>query len=366
MNSLQTPLIVDSHEDLAWNILTFARDYTKNSQQIRQIEKNTQNALHNGDSLLGWDDYQKANVGIIFSTLFAAPISTKEGEWDHQTYATQKEAYRLYRNQMDVYFRLTDEHPDKFRLLQTRNDLSRIIEDREKTVLPDKPVIGLLPLMEGADGIQRPQDLAEWVELGVRLIGLAWHATHYCGGTSEPGPLTEDGFRLLKEMDDTGCVLDISHMDEKAVWQAFDAFSGRVMASHVNPNQLLLSRKSNRFLNDDVIQALVERKGVMGLVPYNTFLDANWTKGSKQPKTPVHYYVEQIDYVCQLVGSSDFVAIGTDYDGGFGLQDAPYEINSIADIPVIIPMLFEKGYTTQDIAKIFGQNWIRFLLEVLP
>ena len=50
-------------------------------------------------------------------------------------------------------------------------------------------------------------------------------------------------------------------------------------------------------------------------------------------------YVNQMDYVCQLLGSADHVGIGTDFDGGFGYQATPAELNSMADIGLIIPML---------------------------
>ncbi len=358
--------MVDSHEDLAWNILTFGRDYTRSAEKTRLLEKDTDTPRHNNDTLLGWEEYQTANVGIIFSTLFAAPIRTREGDWDTQTYTTRQDAHRMYRTQLDTYMRLTDTYPDKFRLLRSGDDINCLLADRELVPTGKERVIGLLPLMEGADCIRNPRELPEWVDLGVRLIGLAWQATAYSGGTREPGPLTEDGIRLLQEMDSAGCVLDISHMDEKAVWQALDRFQGRVMASHVNPNHFLRARNSNRFVNDDVIRTVVERNGVMGLVPYNLFLDPEWVKNGAETRTPIQRFVEQIDYVCQLAGSAEHAAIGTDFDGGFGLQNAPLEINSIADIPIIAPMLLEKGYTNRDIENIFGENWIRFLLEALP
>lgn len=356
------PLIVDSHEDLAWNMLTFQRDYSLSSQQIRANERNTQAPEHNGDTLLGWDDYQTANVAVIFSTLFAAPIKTKEGEWDTQTYRSQEEAHYLYRAQLDTYRRLTDDRPEKFRLLCGRNDLADHLKQREQ----GSRTVGLLPLMEGADGIRSPKELPEWVEVGVRLIGLAWAGTHYSGGTREPGPLSPDGFELLRVMEDLDCTLDLSHMDELAVKQALDAFSGPLMASHINPNRLLLARRSNRFLNDDIILAIAERKGVMGLVPYNVFLDSEWKKGDDRSLVPLERYVEHIDYVCQLTGSAEYVGIGTDFDGGYGLQHVPAELNSIADLPKIRPLLEAKGYSAKDIANIFRQNWIRFLMEALP
>jgi membrane dipeptidase len=366
MNLNNYPLLVDSHEDMAWNMLTFKRDYTLSSQQIRDNEKETGIPEKNGDTLLGWEDYQTANVGLVFSTLFGSPARTHEGDWDSQCYKDQNEAYKVYRKQLEVYFRLTDENPDKFRMVRNRRDLTELLSFKEVNKNSGSGPIGLIPLMEGADGIRRPQELPEWVEMGVRLIGLAWQATAYCGGTREPGPLTAEGFQLLKEMEQTGCILDFSHMDEKAVWQSLDAFSGRMMVSHANPLHFLHERNSNRFLSDDVIRAVVERKAVIGLVPYNVFLDPYWKEADGKDQITIDRYVEQIDYVCQLVGSADYVGIGTDFDGGFGRQHTPAEINTIADIPIIIPMLQEKGYSLQDIDKIFGKNWINFLMEALP
>ncbi len=365
MQPLKTPLLIDSHEDIAWNILTFGRDYTRSVSQIRASEAGGLAPVHNNDTLLGWDAYQRANTGVIFGTLFCAPIATKEGDWDTQTYADAKQAHRLYRSQLDAYRRLADEKPDFFRLIQNRSDLQNLLQLRAEIDSEKSRPIGLVTLMEGADGITQPDQVADWVEWGVRLIGLAWQATRYSGGTHEPGPLTQEGVRLLKRMDDLGCVLDLSHMDEKAVWQAFDRFSGRVMASHINPNHFLQERNSNRFLKDDVIREIANRSGVMGLVPYNIFLDPTWVKNGSARRTSIHNLVEQMDYVCQLTGSVKHVAIGTDFDGGFGLQNAPEEIDSIGDLPVMIPLLRERGYSEDDIADIFGQNWLRFLLEVL-
>jgi membrane dipeptidase len=370
-NKPPIPIFVDAHEDLAWNMLTFGRDYTLSSQQIRTREKDTNAPIVNGDTMLGWADYQSANVGLIFSTLYAAPIRIKEGDWDTQTYKNQQEAHDLYHKQLDAYAKLVDLHHEQFRSIRSKEDLRKLMEDRSnlteattsnEVVLP----IGLVTLMEGADAIRHPEELPEWVERGVYLIGPARQSTAYCGGTSEPGPLTKAGFRLLAQMEDCGCSLDLSHMDEKSVWQALDAFSGRVMASHASPEALLSDRRSNRFLSDDIIRALAERDGVMGLVPYNLFLDAAWQRGDEKNLVAIHRFIEQIDYVCQLLGSARFTGIGTDFDGGYGWQSTPRELNSIADMPIILPLLEEKGYSEQDLHLIFGMNWIRFLQEALP
>ena len=56
----------------------------------------------------------------------------------------------------------------------------------------------------------------------------------------------------------------------------------------------------------------------------------------------------------------------SDFDGGFGLQHTPIEINTIADLHKLVPLLDKKGYNTADIAAILGQNWHRFLAKNLP
>ncbi|MBI3738496.1 MAG: membrane dipeptidase, partial [Chloroflexi bacterium] len=111
------PLIIDSHCDLAWNILNFGRDYTRSAAETREKEKGTLAPDKNGDSLIGWPDYQRGRVAIVFSTLFAAPIRSKDGDWDKLCYSTYDEAHRLYLDQLHVYHQLTDSKPEHFRLV---------------------------------------------------------------------------------------------------------------------------------------------------------------------------------------------------------------------------------------------------------
>ena len=61
--------------------------------------------------------------------------------------------------------------------------------------------LGLVILMENADPIIEPKQFEEWYERGVRLVGPAWRASRYCGGTGQPGPLTDLGHELLEIVD---------------------------------------------------------------------------------------------------------------------------------------------------------------------
>ena len=358
-------LIVDAHEDLAYNILSFGRDYTQSAADTRAREAGTEVPMHNGDTLLGWPDFQRGQVAVVFSTLFATPVRRKLGAWDTQSYEDANQAHTLYSAQLDVYHRLTDEHPDKFRLIQTRRDLEAVLTSWASTDDENHPV-GLVVLMEGAEGVRSPDELEEWWARGVRLIGPAWAGTRFCGGTREPGPLTPEGYALLEGMAGLGFTLDISHMDEQAVLQALEVYPGPIVASHANAKSLLKGTDSNRFLSDRVIQGLLERDGIIGVVPFNSFLRVGWKKGDRREQVSLQHLVAQIDYICQMAGDARHVGLGSDFDGGFGLQSVPAGIDTIADLQKLGPLLEEKGYTSQEIAAILGENWMAHLRRSLP
>ena len=358
-------LIVDAHQDLAWNMLTFGRDYTRSSEETRRLERGGLASAQNGDTLLGWPDYQKGQVAIIFATLFAAPIRRKEGDWETQTYSDFDQAYQLYKKQLDTYHRLVDEQPDKFRLVQTLQDLEKTI-GAWKGLVSDEHLVGLVVLMEGAEGVRQPPELEGWWERGVRIIGPAWAGTRYCGGTAEPGPMTSEGFALLEAMADFGFTLDLTHMDEQAALQALDSYPGAIIATHSNPQGMLRETDLNRFLSDRVLHGLIERDGIVGIPPFNKFLRWEWTPSDGRQAVPLELVVDHIDYVCQLAGDASHVGIGSDFDGGFGLQSVPEGIESIADLQKLEPILGEKGYGELDIAAILGTNWLSLLKRTLP
>lgn len=360
-------LIVDAHQDLAWNMLTFERDYLRSAVETRVMEKGTLAPQVNGDTLLGWPDYQRGRVAIIFATLFSAPVRRKLGAWDTQCYTNPRQAEVLYRTQLDLYARLEDEHPDKFSLLRSRADLDRILALWQVDQLPeDGNPVGLVILMEGAEAIRDPGELENWWQGGVRLIGPAWAGNHFCGGTREPGDLTDEGRALLEAMADFGFGLDLSHMDEPAALQALDVYPATVLASHSNAQDLLKDTGTNRHLSRRLIQGILERDGVIGVLPANAFLLAGWRRSDPREAVTLARVVAQIDAICQMAGDANHVGIGSDYDGGFGLQSVPVEIDTIADLQKMVPLLLEKGYSQADVISIMGGNWLRLLGQVLP
>ena len=361
-----THLIVDAHEDLAWNMLNFKRDYTRSALETRRLEAGGPAPTQNGDTLLGWPEYQQGNVAVVFGTLFISPLRAALGAWDTQAYSNFDQAHRNAMSQMDAYRRLTDEHPDQFCLLRSQAGLEKHLAIwNQPNAVAARP-LGLVILMENAEGVRTPDELAEWWELGLRIIGPAWCGTRYCGGTHEPGPLTKDGYALLDAMAEIGFTLDLSHMDRQAALQALDHYAGPVIASHANPLSMLKGSESNRHLSDAVIDGIFERNGVIGVVPYNSFLKHGWSEKDGRQAVSMELILDHIDYYCQRAGDARHVGFGSDFDGGFGLQRIPDEIDSIADLQKLIPILERRGYNSEDIAAIFGGNWLAYLRRALP
>ena len=120
-------IIIDAHEDLAYNILTFGRDYVRSALTTRELEAGTQTPQRNGDSLLGWPEYQKGQVAVVFGTLFVSPGHRQSEPWETQVYHDTSEANSLYRGQVDAYHRLADENPDKFRMVLRHSDLQEVL-----------------------------------------------------------------------------------------------------------------------------------------------------------------------------------------------------------------------------------------------
>lgn len=386
-------IIVDAHQDLAWNASAFGRDYTQgaHARRAHEIATNSLGFRLNGYSMLGLPDYLRGRVAVIFGTLFVSPRRKQSGEWEeHICYRNAEEAHRLYSKQLDYYRRLADDHP-RFRLIGNRNDLEAVLAGWEgpETVADPDPAdpdpadtdpsapaslpgpagaqVGLVPLMEGADGIREPREAEAWMERGLRIVGLAWTGTRYAGGTREPGPLTPEGRRLVETLAELGLMLDLAHCSDESFLEALDLFEGIVMCTHANPRALLRNPAvPERHLSDDMIRRLAERGGVIGVVPYNRFLKADWKDGDRRADVPLTTLINAIDYICQLTGSAAHVGIGTDFDGGFGAETTPLGFDTIADLSKIGVALRERGFSQADADGVLANNWLSVLRRGLP
>lgn len=378
--------IIDGHQDLAYNGLSFNRNLVLSAAQTREEERNSLTPQRNGHTLLGWPDYQRGQVALIFGTLFLSPLRYRSGSWETQIYGDPNQAYDLYERQVSFYQRLCGDHPDLFRLVLNRQDLQEVLRPwRDQPAylpLPRKPEdpetgeedphktithpVGIVILFEGAEGIRAPEDMQHWWERGVRIAGPVWAGTRFCGGTYEPGGFTSEGFALLEIMGELGYTLDISHMTEASALQALERYVGPVIASHANARALLKGSENERHLTDQAIHQLIERDGVIGVIPFNHFLLPGWKTTDDRSLVTLRTLAAHIDHICQIAGDDLHVGLGSDFDGGFGWPSVPYEIDTIADLQKLGQVLADYGYSESSCANILGENWNRCLERSLP
>jgi membrane dipeptidase len=350
-------LIVDAHEDIAWSALALGRDVRRSAIETRRLEEGTYVPGRYGSCMVGLPEWLSGGVALVLGTLFVEPA--RRGSLSPKTYDTAEEAHALGQAQLDFYHRLADEC-EQVALVGGRADLDGVLSSWEG----ETPRVGIVGLMEGADPIREPAEAEMWFERGVRLVGLSWGAgSRYAGGDTAPGPLTDAGRELLDAMADLGMVLDVSHLAEQALFEAVDRFEGRIVATHANPRARV---PGPRQLSDAMIRRLAERDGVVGIVGYNRYLRPDWSAGDPKAAVTVADLAAAVDHVCQVVGDAAHVGLGSDFDGGFGVESAPAEIDTVADLGRVGPALGELGYGDGDIAAILGANWLRVLRAALP
>ena len=228
--------------------------------------------------------------------------------------------------------------------------------------------VGMVLLMENAEGLRAPGELEEWFEQGVRLVGPVWakDGSRFCGGTRTQEGFTREGHDLLEVMAGLGLALDIAHMNERSALWAIDRYEGPLAATHANCRSLLRRTEDERHLSDTVIRRLVERGGVIGVSPYARWLRSDWSKEDDMDKTDLNHLAAHIDHICQLAGDARHAGLGTDFDGGWGWPVVPHELDTIADLQKLSGCLAERGYAQDEITALFGGNWIDFLERSLP
>jgi membrane dipeptidase len=166
---------------------------------------------------------------------------------------------------------------------------------------------------------------------------------------------------LLREMDRLGMILDATHLCDETFWDALDHFNGPVWASHQNCRMLA---PWNRQFDDDQIKAVIERGGVLGMAFDAIMMVPGWVHLRSKPvdfQLRIERICDHIDHVCQLAGNARHVGIGTDLDGGFGTEQTPMDLDSIADLQSLPSLLAKRGYSVEDIEGIMSRNFLDFL-----
>ena len=347
-------LIVDSHLDVAYNALEWDRDLLQPIAAIREAEAGMPEKGR-GLNVMCYDELRRGDIGLFVATCGCrlASLGKRFGG-----VRTQDIAYAKCRGEL-AYYRLMEA---KGVLTQVRDaaglDAHLAAWESDSGSAP----LGYVFSMEGADGIVSEEQVGEWWDEGLRIVSLCHYGiSSYSHGTQAPGGLTPRGAPLLRALEAAGVILDISHLAEQAFWEALDVFGGQVIATH-NCCRALCDH--DRQLDDRQILALVDRQGVIGTAFDDWMLSPLWDKEAvDNTGITLETVVDHMDHVCQLAGNSDHVAVGTDLDGGYGKEQSPADMDTIADLQLIPAILERRGFSSADVAKIMHGNWVRTLRQ---
>jgi membrane dipeptidase len=354
-------LIIDGHLDLSMNAIQWDRDLLQSVYTIR-AQENMNPQKGRGQGTVAFPEMRQGRIALSFATLIARSTGLPVPGFD---FRTPMQAYGMAHGQLAYYRAL--EQGGYVRIIDDARNLDAHINEWqiwEEDADPDStPPLGFVISMEGADPIEDPQQLQEWWDAGLRLLGPTHYGPgRYAGGTGTELGLTELGPPLLAEMERLGIALDLTHCSDQSFWQALDLYGGPVLASHNNCRALV---PHQRQFSDEQLVAIIERDGVIG-VPLTPGCCRRAGSSAIQPTKTSRFPTSSTTSITSAnwPAAARHVAIGTDLDGGYGREQSPCDLDTIADLQGLTGLLAERGYSPDDVASILHGNWISFLHRV--
>lgn len=347
--------IFDAHLDLSMNAMEWNRDLRWSVDAIRKSEQEMTDKPDRGNNTVSFEAMRNGKVGLCMATQiarFVKPQSSLPG-WN-----SPQQAWAQTQAQLAWYRAMEDEG----QLTQITN-----LEQLETHLaLWEKPIenlpIGYILTLEGADSIVDIGYLKKSHERGLRAIGPAHYGPGtYAHGTNSVGGIGTKGKALLKEIERLNIILDATHLCDQSFWETMQVFNGHIWASHNNCRALV---DHNHQFSDEQLKELINRKAVIGTALDAWMMIPHWKRGISTPqgmRLTLERMLDNIDHICQLAGNADHVGIGTDLDGGFGTEQCPMDVNTIADLQKIPDLLNARGYNEDALEKIMHGNFIHFL-----
>ncbi|MDQ7027584.1 MAG: membrane dipeptidase [Anaerolineae bacterium] len=350
--------IIDAHLDLSWNALQWNRNLLDSVYTIRTTEVGVQ-GKGRAQGTVALPEMRQGRISLCFATLLARSTGQPVA---HIDYASPIQSYGIAHGQLAYYRAL--EKDGHIRIITDSPSLNTHMSEwdtweNDGADTQATPPLGFVISMEGADPIHSPEQLEEWWNVGLRLLGPTHYGRgRYAGGTGTQLGLTDLGKPLLQEMTRLGMVLDLTHFSDEAFWEAVGHYDGLVLASHNNCRALV---PQQRQFSDEQLKVIIERDGVIGAAFDIWMLIPGFLRGNSNKDASIDTVVDHIDHVCQLAGNSRHAAIGTDLDGGFGREQSPYDLDTIADLQQVPAKLASRSYSDTDINNIMHGNWLRLL-----
>ena len=334
-------------------------------------------------SLVDIPRMQEGGLDAIFFAVFTPQRERNQVNYD--------KTYALANQMIDSINAVTKRYSRNVEFAQSIADAERINSEGKISIF-----------MGMENGFPIAKDLSrvkEFYNKGVRYVTLSHSSNNdICDSSTdsngaEHNGLSAFGKEVVKEMNRLGMVIDISHVSDKAFFDVVELSKAPMIASHSSVRSVC---NHPRNMNDEMIKSIAAKGGVVQICLLGDYIkDAdttsvnyvkmqelkakynNWhykNEAEQQrawaewdsisvnfpPKLPtVADAVDHIDYIVNLVGV-DYVGIGSDFDGGGGLADC----KDVADFPKITAELLKRGYSIEDIHKIWGGNFMRVMREV--
>jgi membrane dipeptidase len=351
-------LIFDAHLDLSMNALDWNRDLTRPVAEIRSREAGRTDKPDRGNGLVSLPEMRRGRIGLCVATQIAryvAPENPLPG-WH-----SPEIAWAQTQGQLSWYRAM--EEAGEMTAIVDRAGLDRHVALWTDNPPPDAP-IGYILSLEGADSIRTPAHLEQAYAQGLRALGPAHYGPgRYAQGTAATGGLGPQGRELLAEMRRLNIILDATHLCDDSFWEALDHYDGPVWASHQNCRALV---PDDRQFSDAQIKELIARGAIFGMALDAWMMVPGWQRGTTLPEqagATLDRAIDHLDHICQLAGNTRHVGIGSDLDGGFGREQAPADMETIADLTNVPALLARRGYSEADIAGVMHGNFLRFLRE---
>jgi membrane dipeptidase len=369
-------IIFDAHLDLAWNAIDFNRDLRLPVAEIRKSEQGMAGKSR-GCNTVSFPELRRGGVVIFIATLLARLLRSGPNP-AVQRYTSMEAAYGAACGQLAYYrameregwlrwikdWPMLESHVQSWQSANSLEAPTKMSGGRETQASTREEPLGFILSMEGADPVLSPDQVHEWWQEGLRIIGPAHYGVSpYAHGTDTEGGLFPEGPALLKAMEEVGMILDVTHLADQSFDEALDIYGGPVLASHHNCRALV---PHQRQLTDEQIKRLIGRGAVIGSALDTWMLYPGWVRGQTTPEqagVKLEAIVDHIDRVCQIAGNARNAAIGSDLDGGFGKEQSPLDLDTIADLQRVPELLRARGYDSQAVEDIMHGNWVRFFKE---
>jgi len=349
-------LIFDAHLDLSMNAMEWNRDLRENVHTIREREQGQTDKTDRAQGTVAFPDMRRGQIGLCVATQIARYVKPSN---NLQGWHSPEQAWAQTQGQLAWYRAMEEDgHLLQITDAESLNQQAAIWTDCP----PEDAPIGYILSLEGADSIITPQRLERSYLQGLRAVGLSHYGPGtYAQGTAHTGGLGARGGELLKEMDRLGMILDATHLCDDSFWEAMDIFEGPVWASHNNCRALV---PNDRQFSDDQIKCLIERGAVIGGALDAWMMVPDWQRGKTTPEesgVKLEHMIDHMDHICQLAGNADHIGIGTDLDGGYGREQSPGDLDTIADLGRLPSKLTQRGYNESDITGVMHGNFVGFL-----